>query len=122
MRATVDSTLTDTITIADRAAPSFNTGTGTYDATTDAPVYSGPCRVGIAAALGSDAEAGGEAFRLLVYKIRLPWDTEGITVGQVATITASNDPHLVDRELRVTDVRGMTDPLSRWIMAEEADG
>lgn len=122
MRATVDTTLTDSCTIGTRSAPSFNSGTGQYAASSITPVYTGPCRIGVAAALGSDAEAGGEAFRLLVYKIRLPWDTEDIAVGHILAITASNDPALEGRELQVTDVRGMTDPLSRSLMAEEADG
>lgn len=122
MRATVDSTLTDTCTIHDPANAVFNPQTGDYTNIGGPAVYDGACRFGVADSTDQRAEAGGESVRLRVYKVRLPWDTTGIQVDQIITPTASNDPHLEGRKLQVTDVRGLTDPLSRSVMVEEILG
>lgn len=122
MRATVDSTLTDACTIGTPGADTFNTTTGIYSHGAEVAVYAGPCRFGPTEGTDRVAEVGGEAVSLRTYKVRLPWDTEGVAVEQILVATASNDPHLVDREFRVIDVRGLTDPLSRSITVEDRLG
>lgn len=119
MRATVDSTLTDTCTIGELGATTFDPDTGTYAEGAETAVYSGACRIGMTQGSDRVVEVGGEPVSLRTYNVRLPWDTEGIEVDHVLTVTASNDPHLQGRRMRVIDVRGMTDPLSRSTTVED---
>jgi hypothetical protein len=117
LRSVVARFLTDSCTIATPGAdPVFNPSTGYSDADGD-EVYDGPCR--LRPSSGSTVDAGGAVLTLHRYDLTVPWDTTGLTVGQVVTITDSNDPSLVGRTYRIVDVQGGTDTPHRRAVVED---
>ena len=69
----------------------------------DETVYTGPLRLQRAGG-GGFVQAGAETLPVGVYVAAVPWDVTGITVGDVVTITASDDPAADGRRFTITDV------------------
>lgn len=69
----------------------------------DTEVYTGPMRLqwGKRAAF---VPAGAELLPVGSYVGAVPWDVTGFAVGDVVTITASDDPAAVGRRFTITDV------------------
>lgn len=117
MRATVAATLVDTCTIRQSTERTFNRSTGEYAETSGATVYTGACEF---APLGvRTAVVGDEPLTLHTYSVRLPHTAADVEVDHLITADTSNDPRLDGRTLRVVDVQGRTDPLSRVVIAED---
>lgn len=118
LRTMVSRFLTDTCTIRQSGTVAFDADAGEDTETTGATVYTGCCRV---RPTGGDRLAViGDAPRYLrLFDVTIPWDTVGVTVDDVVTITASNDPHMVDRVLRVTDVLGGSDTAHRRLICQD---
>lgn len=118
LRAMVALFLTDTCTIAEPGAIFFDEDAGHDDIEPGAELYAGACRLSPAG--NREVDAGDTVVPLRMFNVFLPWDTVGVEVDQVVTITASTDPHLIDRQLRVVDVQGMTDGAYRQLLCEDA--
>lgn len=69
----------------------------------DETVYTGPLRLQHASG-GRFVQAGAETLPVAAYVAAVPWDVTGITVGDVVTITASDDPAADGRRFTITDV------------------
>lgn len=123
MRAVAEETFSDFCVINEpAAAPVFDPNTGTYTpGTAGAQVYSGACAV--APTQGSDrvVEVGGDVVTLRTFTVRVPWDTTGVKVDHVVTVTTT-DPHMTGRPLRVLDVQGRTTPIERVLVVEDSLG
>lgn len=55
------------------------------------------------------------------YRIKVPWDTTGLRVGDYAEITASNDPDVIDRNFVVRDVVMTEDNSLRIVTVQDSD-
>ena len=70
----------------------------------DETVYTGPLRLQRASRAAGFIPAGAETLPVGVYVAAVPWDVTGITVGDVVTVTASDDPAAIGRRFTITDV------------------
>jgi hypothetical protein len=120
MRATVSAALPDSCTIGARGEPTFDTTTGTYTEGAVVAVYTGPCRVRVSGMRGDlVVQAGDEPVTLRTYDATLPWDATGVAVDHILTVTASADPELVGRSMRVRDVQYGSWDLGRRLTLED---
>ena len=69
----------------------------------DETVYTGPLRLQRASSAGF-VSAGAETLPVAAYVAAVPWDVTGITVGDVVTVTASDDPAADGRRFTITGV------------------
>ena len=70
----------------------------------DETVYTGPLRLQRSQRAAGFTPAGAETLPVAAYVAAVPWDVTGITVGDVVTITASDDPAVVGRRFTILDV------------------
>ena len=70
----------------------------------DETVYTGPLRLQRDQRNSGFIPAGAESLPVATYVAAVPWDVTGIIVGDVVTITASDDPAAVGRRFTITDV------------------
>lgn len=117
LRSMVSRFLVDTCTVTSPAATAFDPDDGYSDAT-GATVYTGPCRVARPSG-PQQVEAGEDTVTLGRFDVTLPWDTVALEVNQLVTVTASGDPFLIGRVLRVIDVQGMSDAPYRRLVCED---
>lgn len=97
----------------------FDSTTGTRPITPSAAHYTGPCRVMDTRAAGSDDVGGDQQVTTQPYLVELPLSVTTAAIEHVVTITASQDPWLVGRELTVTRVRGLTYASSRVLVCTD---
>ena len=70
----------------------------------DETIYTGPLRLQRASRTAGFVPAGAETLPVAAYVAAVPWDVTGITVGDVVTITASDDPAADGRRFTITGV------------------
>ena len=70
----------------------------------DETVYTGPLRLQRTSRTSGLAPAGAETLPVATYVAAVPWDVTGISVGDVVTVTASDDPAADGRRFTITDV------------------
>ena len=70
----------------------------------DETVYTGPLRLQRASRTSGFTPAGAESLPVAAYVAAVPWDVTGIVVGDVVTITDSDDPAAVGRRFTILDV------------------
>lgn len=70
----------------------------------DETIYTGPLRLQRATRSSGFTPAGAETLPVASYVGAVPWDVTGVTVGDVVTITASDDPAAAGRRFTITDV------------------
>lgn len=118
LRTVVERWLTDTCVIRSPGLPVYDPDEGVDTITAGDIVYEGACRL---RPTGGDriVMAGDAPISLRLFDLTLPWDTTGIMVNQQVTVTVSNDPHIVDRAYRVTDVVSGTDSAYRRVIVED---
>lgn len=125
IRDTHDQALPDTCTITRAAGPgTFDESTGQY-ASVPAPtaVYSGACRVGMAAVSGSRGlDFGEEPVTIRMYVVTLPASEDDVQVDDIVTITDSADTQLEGKVLRVADVRAWSFGITRRLVCQENAG
>lgn len=119
LRTTVARFLVDSCTIASPADPEFDDDLGYETVGVGAAVYSGVCRIRPTGGQERVHLAGEALVTLRTFDLTLPWDTTGVKVGQRATITSSEDPHMIDRVFRVVDVQGGSDGAYRRLIVED---
>ena len=69
----------------------------------DETIYTGPLRLQRASSAGF-VQAGAETLPVAAYVAAVAWDVTGIAVGDVVTVTASDDPAADGRRFTITDV------------------
>lgn len=117
LRSMVDRFLTDTCVISTPVEPVYDPDTGDYPDVTGTIVYDGKCRVRPSAG-PRVVNAGEDTVSLHTYDVWLPWDTTGVEIDQLVTVT-SDDPHLTTRVLRVIDVQGGSETPHRKLVCED---
>lgn len=118
LRTVAGSFMVDTCTIADASSIVFDPELGYETDTAGAAIYSGKCR--IRPASGPAVVMAGEATRSFGYfDVWVPYDTTGVERDHLLTITASEDPHLLDRQFVVTNVEGGSDGAHRKLQVQD---
>lgn len=82
-------------------------------------VYSGKCRIMAWNVATSSPNVGQQRVDLLRSELHIPIGTTGVQVNDVAEITASRDPDLVGRRLRLDNLMHKTDATARRFPVEE---
>lgn len=115
-------TATVRITRPDRfTAGVFNETTGVQEAPVAQVVVSSlPARVNVARQVSdlNIREVGEERINIRRYMVQIPWDWTDISVRDVITVTAAEDPALVGRVLQVMDVQAESLEWSRILRCE----
>lgn len=115
--------LVDRCSIAAKPTVAFDEDQHRDVETAGADIYADlPCRTAVTGTQDRVARVGERAVSLRLFTVTVPWDTTGVNVDDVVTITASNDPDLIDRTMRVVDVQAMTDGVYRKLVCEEVLG
>lgn len=110
-----------TITRAGVGAPVFDPATGTYTDPAPTTQYQGKCRVKPRDLVDRVVQAGDQPTSIWPYLVSIPFGAADVTVDDVITITASADPTLVDRELRVRSATRGTNITARRLGCEEVE-
>lgn len=100
------------------AGRTFNPTTNAYTSSAPATIYAGDCMVRRTDRSGNDTEAGEREVRIQDLEVKLPADT-AVAEGDDITITASPDPALVGKTLKVTGVLSDDWQISRLVAVEE---
>ncbi|MCB0966273.1 MAG: hypothetical protein KDB37_05510 [Ilumatobacter sp.] len=83
----------------------FDETAGTYEPSAPTVVYAGVCRLRTASARAQiDQQVGGELVVLSSFDLWLPASTIDVRLGDVATITGSDDELIVGESYRVTRI------------------
>lgn len=77
-------------------------------------LYSGVCLV--RPLRGADVEVAGQEMDIHMYRVLVPYDTDGIRPGDVVAITDSSDGDLDGSKLVVDDVRASSTSVARRLM------
>lgn len=103
-RPVLETTWTATITFKRASGPPVHdpeTGSTSQPTTT---VYSGPCRIQEHQISAHEADAAAQRITTHAYQVSGPVEMN-LELDDVGTVDASNDPTLVGRPLRVTDIQ-----------------
>lgn len=103
MRATADLALPDTGTITRDGVSTFDPVTGLLTPGTPTTIYSGVMRVRPSTA-ETEALFGEEQVTRSRFVLTVPYDTVGVQIDDVVTVTVSDDTDLTSRTLRVVAV------------------
>jgi hypothetical protein len=119
-QALAESLMVDSCTITRRGGdPVFDDTTGTYTPATPTTVYTGVCKVRPSNLSGNTtAQAGEREVSLWPFSVSIPV-AEDADLDDVVTVTASLDPSLVGRTLRVRSVARGTYLTARRLDCEE---
>jgi hypothetical protein len=118
-----DNLLTDTCTIVRRTQGVFNESTGQYGSPTNTSIYSGVCRVAPLSGIARRVRVGEEAVIDRAQWVFLPFSATGVKPEDIVTITASEDPDVIGREMTVKDTAAESSPVTpqaaRWLVCED---
>lgn len=114
----IDRWLVDGCEIRSPADPVFDEDEGVDVEGVGELVYSGACRHRPSAG-ARVVNAGDTDVPLERFDLWLPWDTTGVKVDQVVTMTSSSTPHIVGRRYRVAEVLGGSDAEALKLSVEE---
>lgn len=118
LRTVAQSFMTDDCVISTASTITFDSDAGVESETDGTVVYAGVCRVRPSS--GPQVVEAGEAPRSLrLYDVWLPYDTTGVELDHVLTVTDSDDPYMIGREFRITDVQGGSDGAYRKLLVED---
>lgn len=110
--------MTDTCRIERQTGTAVDPNTGASVPTWE-PVYVGKCRVMSWSVATTSPNVGQQRVDLLRMELHVPVSATGVAVNDVATITASRDPDLVGRRLRIDNLMHKTDETARRFPVEE---
>ena len=122
LRRQAESMMLDACTVTRGGGePTWNDGTGTWDAPAASTVYEGKCRVQVPNVAENEADAGERAWTVQSALVNLPvTGSEGVEVGDTVTITAATfDGSLVGRRYTVTADHSKTYATARRLRCEE---
>lgn len=118
LRPMAEQFMVDRCTINEASDITFDPDEGVESDTAGDEVYAGKCR--IRPASGPSTVEAGEGTRSFGYfDVWLPWDTTGVELDHVLTITTSDDPYLVDRTFTVVNVEGGSDGAHRKLQVQD---
>ena len=111
--------MTDACTIVrSTGPPTFDSGTGRTTPAATTSVYSGKCRFKPATSVDRQLEIGETAVYRWRWVISVPYGT-AVELNDVITCTASQDPTLPGRTMRVREVERGTHITAHRLHAEE---
>ena len=110
--------MVDTATISRAGTSSFDASTGLLTATASTVVHTGPCRLRSAASIDAAVVFGEEQVVRSAFVACFPHDVVDVHVGDVITITESDDADVFDRSFRVTSVPMLTYSLYKGFPCE----
>jgi Family of unknown function (DUF6093) len=116
-RVLAESLMVDTIQISRPGAPIFDPSDGSYDGSSTI-VYDGQCRVRTPNLTEQLSIFGQGPVTTSRYVIWVPWSAPEALVGDVATVTLTEDPILAGRKLRIVVVPAATFVMVRKLGAE----
>lgn len=110
--------MVDRCTINGASSIDFDPEEGVESDTAGAEVYAGKCR--IRPSSGPSTVEVGEGTRSFGYfDVWLPWNTVGVELDHVLTITSSEDAYLVGRSFVIVDVEGGSDAPHRKLQVQD---
>lgn len=111
LRTTSQSAMPDSCVVArpDYPSATLNTTTGLYDVPDPVSVYEGVCRIRPDTGTPTVTRAGDTPTTVTTYVVTVPDDSGPFEIGDVVSITVSDDPNIANRSFRVTDV-----PAGSW--------
>jgi len=113
--------MTDTCAVAAYGPPTYDPVTG-VTTRTPTTVYTGPCRVRPGAnGSAGETRVGEQETALWPFVVSLPFATVTVDLNHVVTVTASGDPSLVGKKLRVREVARGTHITARRLGCDEAE-
>jgi hypothetical protein len=111
--------MTDSCSITRITGYTLNPSTGVNTPTTTTQ-YTGVCRVRAArAATAQDSAAGETVVPQVPVVVSVPTTVTNVNEGDRVTVTASNDPDLVNKVLLVKAVQSSTHITARRLLCEE---
>lgn len=111
---------TCTVTRGGAGEPTFDPATRLHADPAASPVYTGKCRVKPPTTQVSRVEAGDVLVAAQWFTVSVPASVTGLKRDDVVRVTASQDPGLVNRRLRVVQVDAGTHVTARRLTCEEA--
>jgi hypothetical protein len=87
-----------------------------------ATLYTGACRVQALATNERLLPRGDTTETHRRYLVAVAWDTADPAIGDLIAITASVDPHLTGKKLRVIDIRYGAEQWQRDLICDEMEG
>lgn len=121
-RRMAESRMTDSCTVARDGVAVWDEAAG-EDVATPVVVFSGPCRVKSPTTAARGVEAGSQLLVMSELEVHLPFAAEGVTVGDVVTITGSvTRPGMVGRRFRVVAPFDGSQTTALRFRVEVADG
>jgi hypothetical protein len=122
-RAQVAQLATDTCRIdrdAGTADDTFDPSTGTWTSTSPTVPYEGPCWVRDAMSNAADrrVDTGAVEATLQQWIVKVPDLSADVAVGDLVTITDSQDPRLIGRRFVVRDIGGGTYKVARTLTCD----
>jgi hypothetical protein len=104
VRAIAEDAMTDECTITRGGTRTFDRAAMKYTGEAGATQYDGPCRIQPDPGRDKVVEAGGELVTLRRFTVSLPLSAIDVKVDDHVTFTASRDPGLIGRQMRVINV------------------
>jgi hypothetical protein len=120
--AAAEAGMVDTCTIRRRTGETTDPDSGVITPSYASPLYAGKCRVQQSVAQASQEDSGEDYLLLLRLEVQLPMSVVGLEVSDEITITASQDPDLVNRAFLIRDLFHKTDATSRRVQCTERTG
>ncbi len=86
------------------SAPVFDPITGELSTPTGDVVYEGPCRIKTPSAVERNVIFGDTQVTKSRFIAMFRWDIPDVEIGNIVTVTESDDPHITTRSFRVVMV------------------
>jgi hypothetical protein len=118
---TIQTTTVTGRAFADAGTPAFNETTGAYTPAAPTTVYTGKCRVKPRNLADRVVDAGEQTVSLWPFQVSIPFAAIDVELDDLVTVTASVDPSLVGRELRIRSVTRGTFVTARRLECEEQE-
>lgn len=119
LRTLLTYTLKDSCTIERRGEPTFNPGDGSLTPGAVTTIYSGDCLVMSRDAYTRETSVVMDATTLMSYAAVIPHTATTVEDDDVFTATATDDPRLQGRPLRVTGVEMQSEVVGRVLFLED---
>jgi hypothetical protein len=124
MRTDMEAEMTDTIVIEridDGDRGTVNRATGELSGEVRLPIYDGIGDISPIRSRRDRFDAFGESLIFTrQYRIKLPYDAPQILVGDLASVTSSEDSDVLGREFEVRDVQYETDNTARIVTVHDS--
>jgi hypothetical protein len=120
-RPTASATMTAECVITRATGEGTTSPDGTWTPPQAVTVYAGVCRVQAATTHERLMPRGETTETHHRYLVAVQWDAGDPAIGDQVTVTASVDPHLAGKQLRVIDVRYGSEQWQRDLICDETE-